>query len=144
MILQRRFGNTSGSPYLEARVAFPRLNVRGLVSFLVDTGADGTVLMPADSRKLGIDFRNLRNQTITEGIGGAAKGFNESAILSFTDRRYVYSYLVKIEIAAPTTRNYRFPSLLGRDLLGKWRIVIDTYQRKLTFTPRSWDLRQKI
>src|SRR5436305_3620283 len=94
-MLEGRFGNTSGAPYIEALVSFPRLRLRGLVSFLVDTGADGTVLMPTDSRKLGIDFRSLRNPTTSEGIGGAAQGFDENGVLSFSDRSYIYSYLLE-------------------------------------------------
>jgi hypothetical protein len=143
-MLEGRFGNTTGAPYLEAHVSFPRLKLRGLVSFLVDTGADGTMLMPADSKKLGVNFRTLRNPTTSEGIGGAAKGFNETVVLSFSDRRYIYSYLLMIELSASTRHNHRFPSLLGRDILDKWRFIMDSTQRKIAFTPRSWDLRQKI
>ncbi len=143
-MLQGRFGNTSGAPYLEGRVSFPRLRLTGLVSFLVDTGADGTVLMPADSKKIGIDFRFLRNPTTSEGIGGAAQGFNEAVILSFSDRSYIYSYLLNIEISAPTKHNHRFPSLLGRDVLKHWRFVMDATQGQVTFTPRTWNMRQKI
>jgi hypothetical protein len=142
-MLEGRFGNTSGAPYLEARVSIPR-SLRGLISFLVDTGADGTVFMPADSRKLGINFGSLRNPVTSEGIGGAAKGFTEQAVLSFSDRRFIYSYLLNIEISAPTSHNHRFPSLLGRDIIDQWRFVMDRSQTKVVFTPRKWDLRQKI
>ena len=83
-------------------MSFPRLRLRGLVSFLVDTGADGTVLMPTDSKKIGIDFQSLRHPTISEGIGGPARGFNEAVVLSFSDRSYIYSYPLNIEISAPT------------------------------------------
>jgi hypothetical protein len=143
-MLEGRFGNTSGAPYVEARVLFPRPALRGLVSFLVDTGADGTVLMPADSKKLGIDFSSLGNPTTSEGIGGAAPGFNETVALSFSDMRYIYSYILKLEISVPTKHNNRFPSLLGRDILKQWRFVMDTDHKQLTFTPRTWDLRQRI
>ena len=143
-MLEGRFGNTSGAPYLEARVAVPRLRLRGLVSFLADTGADGTVLMPADSRKLGINFGALRNPVTSEGIGGAAKGFNEQVILSFSDRKFIYSYLLDIEIAGPTRHNHRFPSLLGRDILDQWRFTMEKLKSKIVFTPRKWDLRQRI
>jgi hypothetical protein len=67
-MLEGRLGNTSGAPYIEARLSFPRLKLIGLVSFPVDTGADGTVLMPADSKKLGIDFKSLKNPTTSQGI----------------------------------------------------------------------------
>jgi len=143
-MLVGRFGNTSGAPYLEARISIPRLTLTGLISFLVDTGADGTVLMPADSRKLAINFGSLRNPVTSEGIGGAAKGFNEQIILSFSDRKFIYSYLFTAEIAAPTPHNHRFPSLLGRDVLDQWRFVMERSKNLAVFTPRTWDLRQKI
>jgi hypothetical protein len=143
-MLEGRFGNTSGAPYMEARVSLPRLRLWGLVSFLVDTGADGTVLMPAESRALAIDFEALTNPTTSEGIGGPSPGFNESAVLSFFNRRYVYSYLLELEISAPTARNHRYPSLLGRDVLERGPLVMDIAQKRITFTPRTWDLRQEI
>ena len=143
-MLHGRFGNTTGSPYLEAHVYIPRLNLRGLVSFLVDTGADGTLLMPADSKKLGVKSRALRNPTMSDGIGGQAKGFTERVILAFSDTRFVYSYFLDIEISASTRANQRFPSLLGRDILDRWRFVIDRPRDRITFTPGRWDLRLKL
>lgn len=143
-MLVGRFGDTSGAPYLEARVVIPRLRLTGLISFLVDTGADGTVLMPADSRKLTINFGALRNPITSEGIGGPAKGYNEQMILSFSDRKSIYSYLLDVEISAPTPHNHRFPSLLGRDILDQWRFVMEKQKKSVVFTPRTWDLRQKI
>jgi hypothetical protein len=100
--------------------------------------------MPADSRKLGVRTKSLRNPTVSEGIGGAAKGFNEQIILTFSDNRYIYSYLFDAEISAPTRHNYRFPSLLGRDILNRWRFVLEPTRNLITFNPRTWDLRQRI
>jgi predicted aspartyl protease len=138
-----RFGNTTGAPYLEASVTLPRIGVRGLVSFLVDTGADITMLMPSDARKLAVDYKNLRNPTVSQGVGGTARGFTEIAIVSFSDGRFLYSYELKAEIAKPTPHNLGFPSLLGRDVLKRWRSVINN-RRVVTFTPLTWDLRQRI
>jgi hypothetical protein len=143
-MLRGRFGNTTGAPYLEGHVSFPRFGARGLVSFLIDTGADGTVMMPADTKKLGVNFGSLRNPTTSEGIGGAANGFNEQAVLSFSDNHYVYAYLITIEISSPTKNNHRFPSLLGRDLLDQWRLVLDPSRKIINLTPRKWDLRMKV
>ncbi len=33
-----------GRPYVEGRVIIPRLNINEIVTFLLDTGADGTCL----------------------------------------------------------------------------------------------------
>ena len=115
-MLEGRFGNTTGSPYVAARISFPRFRLRGTVSFLVDTGADGAILMPADSQKLGINFRSLRHQTESRGIGGLAREFGETAVLSFSDQRWIYHYRLTVGIAAPSKHNMSFPSLLGRDI----------------------------
>ena len=63
-MLVGRFGDTTRSRCMEAYVSFPRSGLRGSVSFLVDTGADASVLMPADARKLGVVLRRLTNPTI--------------------------------------------------------------------------------
>jgi hypothetical protein len=144
-MLKGRFGNTSTAPYIEARVSLPGLGLRGLVSFLIDSGADGSVLMPADAKKLGVDYKALSNATTSAGIGGVSHGFEEVGVLSFADSRFVYSYLLqKMEIAVPTRGNLRFPSLLGRDVLNQWRFVLDHSHGKVTCTPYTWNQKQKI
>ncbi len=107
------------------------------MSFLVDTGADTTLLMPADSRKLGVNFGTLRNPTVSQGVGGLARGFTEQTVLGFSDGRYVYSYLLDLELSASTKENQRLPSLLGRDVLNRWRMVADYTKRQITFSPRT-------
>lgn len=139
-----RFGDTTGSPYVEAYLTLPRLGLRGVVSFLIDTGADSGVLMPPDSKKLAVDFRSLRNKTTSRGIGGISRGWNERAFLSFTSGKYVYVYDVILEIAVPTRNNETFPSLLGRDIINQWRFVTDWYAGTVTATPHTWFLRDRV
>lgn len=143
-MLEGRFARGSGAPYIQAHVSFPRLRLGGVLWFLIDTGADATLLMPADSRKLRVDFRLLTNLTASQGIGGTARGYRETAVLSFSDRRYyVYSYLIKIEIAAPLAHNMRLPSLLGRDILRQWRLMVDAPENEIRCVPKTWDMRSR-
>jgi predicted aspartyl protease len=143
-MLEGRFGDTSGAPFLEGRIILHRLGISGLVSFLVDTGADATILTPTDGRKLGIDYDSLQNPETSAGIGGPARTFQEQAILSFSDRRYVYSYLIAVRILEPKPYNRQYNSLLGRDILRSGHFVMDSAKRRVTFTPYLWSLRQKI
>jgi predicted aspartyl protease len=143
-MIEGRFGNTSGAPFLEGRIILLRFGVRGLVSFLVDTGADATIITPLDGGKLGIDYSALKSPEISGGIGGSAKTFAEEAILSFSDRRYVYSYLILVRLLEPKPYNRRYNSLLGRDILGSGHFVMNRPKRKVSFMPRFWSLRQKI
>jgi len=136
-----RFGDTTTSPYIEASVHLPRLRIRGYVSFLVDTGASGSVLMPADAKKLGVNFGRLIHPTTSHGIGGFSEGFNEVAVVGFSDGKHVYGFDIELEIAKRTKDNQHLPSLLGRDILNRCRLVADHTRKLLTLTPRRWDFR---
>jgi predicted aspartyl protease len=142
-MIRGRFGDTTTTPFVEASVHLPRLDLRGYVSFLLDTGASGTVLMPTDSKKLSIGFDLLKNAKISRTVGGPAKGYMENAVLAFLDRdtKKIYAYDIDIQIFEPTRDNATLPSLLGRDVLNCWRLVIDYPKLKCDCTPRKWDFR---
>ena len=132
-MLQGRFGNTSGRPYIEARVAFPRLNIAGDISFIFDTGADSSLLMPIDSSRMGVDFSQLTTTTESHGIGGLNKQFLEPAILAFTEPGVcLHIYLLSLRIATPTPEIADIPSLLGRDIIDRWAITYDKQNTGLT------------
>ena len=98
-----RFGNTTGRPHLEGRVVIPRLKLSANVSFIVDTGADKTVLMPMDGIKMGLNYQNLVNTVDTVGIGGVAKDFIEPAVVVFLDDAgMLYIYSISLHISAPS------------------------------------------
>jgi hypothetical protein len=143
-MVRGRFGDTTTSPYVKASVHLPRLQLRGYVSFLVDTGASGSVLMPADAGKLAVDFHSLIHPMTNQGIGGVSHGFHEHAVFGFSDRKYVYGFDVVLEIPIRTTANHHPPSLLGRDVLNRCRVVVDYIKRSTTLTPRSSDLRVRL
>ena len=92
-MLRGRFGDSSGRPYLEGRLVIPRLEMRRDVSFIVDTGADSTLLMPLDGQGMGVDYSRLEESTTSVGIGGATENFLEPALLAFSEgRRSLYVY----------------------------------------------------
>ena len=81
-MIQGRFGNTTGRPYVNGRLLLPRLR---LSTNLSDTGADVSVLMPVDGIKMGIDYQALINPKVVGGVGGNASCFQESAVLAFDE-----------------------------------------------------------
>ncbi len=131
--------DSAGCPYVEGFLVIPRLEIYGDVRFLVDTGAGSTCLHPADSDNLDMPFGRLISPTRSYGIGGSSVYHRESAILSFMDDEAIQSYRLQLHIAEPTAANARFPSLLGRDVLNRWRMDYDPAQSVLTFTVRSAD-----
>jgi predicted aspartyl protease len=139
-MLRGRFGNTSGRPYIEGRLVLPRLKITSDISFCVDTGADNTLLMPGDALRMGIDYAQLTGDSECMGIGGISHNFQEQAILVFLEpKRSLYVYVIDIAIAAAAPELLDIPSLLGRDILNRWRMSYNASNARLVFHVLSAD-----
>ena len=133
--------DASGYPTVEGRLVIPRLGVSYRVPFLVDTGADGTCLHPGDGIRAGVPFDRLQDGVTVGGIGGQSTYYEEPATLLFADdtERQSYGYIVVVDIAKPEDVSDEFPSLLGRDIIDRWRMVYDRTDSVLEFTVKSAD-----
>ena len=140
-MISGRYGNTTGAPYIGARVVFPRLKTvlrlpppgEADVSCLADTGADGTVIMPTDWRRFSVDFSQLVTPHEIWGVGGKADGFKEAAIVTFSEPGFgLRVYEVDIIIVKPTPFAVTCPSLLGRDIMKHWSITFDKPNGKVS------------
>ncbi len=122
-----RFGNTTGRPYVNGRLLLPRLNLSTNLSFLVDTGADASTLMPAEGHTIGINYQALINPTVVGGMGGNASCFRETAVLAFDEpnRNLIRSYSITMMIPQVHQALMRMPSIVGRDILDRWSINYD-------------------
>jgi hypothetical protein len=139
-VLRGRFGDTTGRPYLEARLFIPRLNLDADISFLVDTGADSSLLGPADAYEMNVDYSKLRGRSESLGTAGVAYSYTEPASVALTDPgRFVYLFHVKLDIAAPSPHTMELPSLLGREILDRMLMTYDPTNRVLRFKVRSAD-----
>lgn len=135
----------NGRPFVEGYLHLPRFGITRDMTFLIDTGADATCIHPRDGRPAGIPFDQLRDDIVSRGVGGQATYFREPAILEFVDgeARTVHSYEVAVNIAKPGERANdainTIYSLLGRDIIDRWRMVYDRTEGILKFTVRSAD-----
>jgi len=109
------------------RLSLPRLQLGPVdILFVLDTGADKTMLHPGDAFRLGVDFQShfegIRSVVIP-GIG-TAQGYWERAVIELPhlDGR-VDRFEGDILVAVPTNVNLRHPSLLGRDVFDHYSIV---------------------
>lgn len=144
-MLEGRFGDTTGRPYIEGRLILPGQGLNSDISFLVDTGADRSILMPADALRMGLDYSKLTRRTESVGIGGTARTYIEEAALVYSEPgRFLYLYFVDLRIAAPSPEIMDLPSLLGRDVLDRWRMTYDPQRGELRFRVRSADQRMSI
>lgn len=128
------FQSGDNAPHIAATILQDSLNIAGDVRFLVDSGASSTVLSDLDVRRLGIDYRNL--ERLPEGIIGVGGGVETfilpKARLFFLmpggnheqalDKIYVLRH--QISNAAQRARIEKIPSLLGRDFLNRYTLVL--------------------
>ena len=128
-------------PFVNAEIYLPRLRFSKRIPFLVDTGADRTALHPVDCGE--IPYTLLGDLSESRGIGGSSRYHRELARIYFWDRERscFQAYEQVIGIAEPTETNGWVPSLVGQDIIGRWRVVHDRPTNTLTFEPRQVDFR---
>lgn len=124
-MLTGQFGDTTGCPYLEGQLSLPRFALSAAVSFIIDTGADSSVLMPLDGIRIGLNYADLTNPKQFMGFGGSGVGFVEPAVVAFTDGIAIFLYEISILIVKPKRSLTKIPSVLGRDILNKLIIRYD-------------------
>ena len=112
----------NGRPYVRARVYLPRLRAEARIRFLLDTGADRSLIHLNDRRAF--DAESVRTGTgltpglSMSGIGGGTNDYGiEEAVYAFQDQDGALWALpgaaqIALDPAAPG-----LPSLLGRDIL---------------------------
>lgn len=135
-----RFGDTTGRPYVEAIVSFVRLKIRMNVSFLVDTGADISIINPIDGVQAKLPYDKLTNAEDVSGIGGARKIFLEPVVIVFADHpATLHTYTLDIGISELENSNGEryegddIRSLVGRDVIDNWRMNYDPCDGTLEF-----------
>ena len=124
-------------PYVLGRLILPRWNIQGEVDFLVDTGADSTIIHPYDGHRLRVPFPELESEIVSVGIGGRHPYCPENAVLLFEDGAGLREYHCEVLIGRPSGNSDRLPSLLGRPLLNRWRMLYDPTDDRLTMTHRE-------
>ena len=139
-MLTGRFRGTHRRPFLRGIVRVPLFGIQQPVEFLVDTGADTSALMPRDSVRLGIPFTQLARGPGSIGIGGPSNEYVARASISFLDSDgRIHSYLLDLAIVGAGSGVDVLPSLLGRDILNRWRMVYDPSIDELSFEVHTAD-----
>lgn len=141
-MLRGRFGDSTGRPYIEGRLLIPRFNIDARVSFLIDTGADSSLIAPADARAMRMPYGRLGRPLESLGIGGRALSHSVRASIAFIDPgKAVHIYhLDALDVAVPDPEIDEMPSLLGREILDRWRMTYDRQRGVLSFVVRSADV----
>lgn len=123
------------APVIMAEVVYERLNIKKFVRFIVDTGSSKTILIERDLKRMGIEYSHLqKSDKPSIGIGGAVETyFIPSVKLIFSTDVGTYTEKLKnIYVLRHEPKNKkdeerikRIPSLLGRDVLDKYTLVVN-------------------
>lgn len=125
------------APFIGAVLESSSLGLRRPLNFHVDTGASVTTILDKDIRYLGISVENLRRaERDIGGLGGLIDTYViEDAVLSFrTEERKICReksrlFVGKHDLAKLSSiareMVLRMPSLLGRDIIQRFRLVCD-------------------
>jgi predicted aspartyl protease len=142
-VIRGYFGSDPGPkrPFVIAQLAIPALAVVGTVHFLIDTGADSTVLAPRDAALLHLDLSRLSAGPISTGVGGQTATLSTAATLTLGVRPFTTT----LRVLAPTSPQQRralrtIPSLLGRDMLSHFALILEERtDRVLLLSPSEAD-----
>ena len=114
---------------------------------LIDTGAIDTIIMPADADRLGLHAAAMPPKRKIPGLGGHLDGFEfNNASLTFHDLAgapvlyYVDVLVVTRDLVIqnhPQALQYR--SILGRDIITRWRPIICSLTRGMAIREVSID-----
>lgn len=123
-------------PYVNGAIHLPEMGISGIdVRFLIDTGADRTLLGHSDARRMsrvyGVDLRQLRTGLPFQGIGGlSTKRYVVQAVLEFG----VFSTDLDLAILEPVPgQPSSIPSLLGRDVLAHFALFMEERTNRVLF-----------
>src|SRR5262245_57030435 len=78
-------------PFVSAHLEIPSLSVAADVLFLVDTGADSTLLAPRDIANLRIDPVSLQAGPRSVGVGGPSQTAQAPAVINLGFLRHAFS-----------------------------------------------------
>jgi hypothetical protein len=123
-----------GRPFVDGLLRLPA-DVRGAARFLVDTGADRSILHPADYRAMGLryaDFQGFPEES-SVGIGGQAAHRRVPAQLFLRHDTGRFDRIeVEVLVARTDTLTRRLPSLLGRDVIDLYVLTLHGKRARLT------------
>jgi hypothetical protein len=122
---------TSDGPHIRGVLRFPLGATQPLVhvDFLIDTGAEQTLIMPDDYMAAGIRFRDFQRfpTGAPVGVGGPITVRIVPSLIWLREEEAgdLKPHLVVIQVAEPNHITVPLPSLLGRDFTDQFRLIID-------------------
>lgn len=136
------FRNDTG--YMNAHLISEEVGIDATIEFLVDTGASRTTLLDKDAIYLGMDYNKLsKAEQDMSGIGGSVEAYViEDSILLFGENSikipvFVLRHPLERMDKEERIKILRFPSILGRDVINRFRLVFDKEMDEISLEARK-------
>ncbi len=125
------------APFIKVLLISKNSNIRKFLDLHIDTGASSTIILDKDARYLGLDIKSLKKaKRNIGGIGGLIDTYLiKDAIMIFkTEEGMIYEERLNLLVGVHKLNKLtekerrliiRFPSLLGRNVLRKFRLIYD-------------------
>ena len=113
-------------PYINVVVTFLDAGNQSIeIEFVVDTGADHTLLSPSDADRLhselGLDIRTMPRGNSIGGVGG----YTETRMVRATLVIGSYETTMPIHVVDMPPGPYDMPSLIGRDIIYDFALFME-------------------
>lgn len=122
-------------PYVRAAIQIPSLRRQVVASFLIDTGADTTVIHPQDSLRLfqPAEIRALPSPVGIDGAGAGKAHYPIEVNIVFLHHDNSLQAVPITAYVGDPSHNMNFESLLGRDVLESFVMHFDQKAQSVTF-----------
>ena len=128
------------APFIDSIFICEDLGIEESIEFLIDTGASRTTITDSDAIRLRINYQRLNKleQGLT-GIGGDVETYSirKVNLLFKINSEYFIEDIDEILVTKHTQNLEKvkwIPSILGRDFLNKYVVIIDAQQGKVVLT----------
>lgn len=127
--------------YITVLISLPEFQLKQTVDLLIDTGATKTTILDKDAISLGLSYNKLtKSKQRLLGVGGSVEThIAKNAELYFraedgSEHKEELSELLVAKHGAPDANIMRIPSVLGRDILNKYRLIFDRSRGQVALT----------
>jgi hypothetical protein len=125
------------APFIKVLLISKDSNIRKFLDLHIDTGASSKIILDKDARYIGLDIKSLKKaKRNIGGIGGLIDTYliKDAIIIFKTEEGMLYEERLNLLVGVHKLNKLteeerrlimRFPSLLGRNVLRKFRLIHD-------------------
>jgi hypothetical protein len=140
MIIKGSFDPETRRPYCQGLLFIPKFKKSMPIDFIVDTGSDVTTLNPGDGKRLNLDYTRLNYTEPALAVNSEHIAASLFAVVAFMcEDGSLPIYSINLHITPYSVQCEKLPSLLGTDILHRWRMDWYPYKNILEFEVKSSD-----